>query len=195
MKFALIFVKIIAFILIFNILYISCNNLPKNTRLPHSVSESNTSKLTLLERQQQLQYYAIDFKFTKLKIEPITAHKLEGKLEYSITTPVDLFLTAYKNNTLVYFIEFPDPLYMRSVGDNEMQQKLDEELGTINVPGEFADEDYATHIYIYQLKAYIDDFEAHIISKTKMLELEKKYILKKRYEIQPKTLATFLNTD
>ncbi|WP_299109803.1 hypothetical protein [uncultured Tenacibaculum sp.] len=160
--------------------------------LNHCKTNSSAQSQPITNSDVQNYYYTVTFEFTKHTYRFISKNINDGNLSFDIQTPTDMFLVAYKDNKLLFLSELDDPLVMRSIGENELEQTIDKAQLNINLPKEFSKINDAT-IFIYKVNEYVENFDTEIKSIKSLATLEQKQLITKRYTINSKELASFLN--
>lgn len=161
----------------------------------------NTHKKTsgtnqeIAKQSQNKRYYAVNFEFTKDAITPISYDTYEGELPLEVFSPTDMFLVIYQGDTLVYFLEFSDPLQSRSLGENEYESSLEKTQQYLTIPAVFSEANVLStmHMSIYKAKEYVEDFEQIVRSKESLEAQEKETTILKMYTIDPLQLHDFFS--
>ncbi len=134
-------------------------------------------------------HFAARFNFTKDKMELRQADKLEGKFPLLIAPAFDAFAVIYDEGELVSFYAFPNPLE-----NSPRQEAVTQAEETLLLPSFLTTHTNLNDVYIgvYEIAAYIDNWEARVRTKAQLKKSITEGFLKELYQLDPKSLQVAL---
>lgn len=134
-------------------------------------------------------HFAARFNFTKEKMELRQVNKLAGVFPLLIAPAFDAFAVIYDENELLSFFAFPNPLE-----NSPRQEAVTQAEETLLLPSFLATHTNVNkvHIGVYEVAAYIDNWEARVRTKAQLKKSITEGFLKELYVLDANQLQVAL---